>query len=74
MTEDRPAPPVLRVVHGAPTPEDLAALVAVLAARAVASGGSAPAAARSTWNDPARLVRRPLSHGTGGWRRCALPG
>jgi hypothetical protein len=63
--------PYLRVVRGAPTPDELAALVAVLAARSVP-----PAAAprvRSAWADPARSLRvsRP---GAGAWWRSALPG
>jgi hypothetical protein len=73
VTEDHPARPVLRVVHGDPTPEELAALVAVLGARAAASGGTGPAATRSAWNDPRALVRRPLAPGSDGWRRSALP-
>ena len=74
MTEDQPTGPVLRVVHGDPTPEELAALMAVLGARAVATGDSGLAVSRSVWNDPTRMVRGPLSAGPGGWRRSALPG
>jgi hypothetical protein len=63
--------PYLQVVRGEPTPEELAALVAVLAARSVPV--AAPPRVRSAWSDPARgfgLVRRP---GPGAWRRSALP-
>ena len=64
--------PLLRVVRGEPTAEELAALVAVVAARATGEGG--PGAARRTaWNDPARLVRTPVHVGPGGWRASALP-
>ena len=65
-------PPLLRVVRGAPTAEELAALVAVVSARA-ASGDGPGASRRTAWNDPARLVRAPVSPGPGGWRLSALP-
>ena len=70
MSEEA-ARPVLRVVRGDPTPEELAALVAVLAARS----GDEPAPApepRSLWRDPAALVRRPLAPGRGAWRASGL--
>jgi hypothetical protein len=70
---DSPDPqrPVLRVVRGNPTPEELAALLAVVAARP-----APPAPIRRTrplWNDPAALVRRPLHPGPTAWRASALP-
>ena len=76
VTEDRPAgEPVLRVIRGDATPEEIAALVAVLMARAAAfSAREAPSPARSAWSDRSRLVRRPLFPGPGAWRRSALPG
>ncbi len=58
--------PLLRVVHGQPTDDELAALVAVVTARAEASPQRARA--RSAWGDPARQVRRPLAHGPDAWR------
>ena len=69
-------PPLLRVVRGEPTPEELAALVAVVTARATGgAGGSAGrrTAVRSRWNDPTRLVRTPVHVAPGGWRASALP-
>jgi acyl-CoA carboxylase epsilon subunit len=63
--------PLLRVVRGDPTPEELAALLVVLATRAAAVSDSPPP--RSAWNAPARLVRRPVAHAPGGWRSSALP-
>ena len=67
---------VLRVVHGDPTAEELAALVTVLAARA-AAGGGAPEAPRavSGWTERARYVRSGrLEFGARtGWRASALP-
>lgn len=66
-----PSPPLLRVVKGDATPEEIAALVAVVASL----GAAAPAAARRTpaWQAHHRKVRAPLAHGPGGWRSSALP-
>jgi hypothetical protein len=53
MTEPEdsaPARPLLRVVRGEPTPEELAALVAVLASRG--GGEPAPEPVRSPWARP----------------------
>ena len=58
--------PLLRVVHGQPTDEELAALLTVVTARAEASPQRARV--RSAWGDPARQVRRPLAHGPDAWR------
>jgi hypothetical protein len=63
--------PLLRVVRGDATPEELAALVAVLTARSQ-GGGEPVAAERSAWGRP--LMRKPLTPGPGAWRRSALPG
>jgi hypothetical protein len=63
--------PVLRVVKGDPTPEELAALVAVVASL---GGPAAPTARRMpVWNAPARLQRRVLRPGLGAWRGSGLP-
>ncbi len=67
--------PVLRVVRGDATPEEIAAVVAVLLSRPAASGvGAPPRRAPSAWADPSRLLRRPLHPGPDAWRRSALPG
>ncbi len=64
--------PVLEV-----RPEELAALVAVIAAR---NAGAAHAAARtksaprSQWGHPARLARTPHRFGPGQWRSSAFGG
>ena len=66
--------PLLRVVRGDATPEEIAALVAVLLARS--ADAEAPGPARSvsgSWADRSRLLRQPLSPGPGAWRRSALP-
>ena len=66
--------PPLRLVRGDATPEEIAALVAVLAA---ASGGDEAADSgpprTSRWGDPAGRVRPPVAHGPGAWRGSALP-
>ena len=55
------------VVHGEATPEQVAALVAVLSA---ASGGGDTASKDrlSTWAAHAAAMRQPVSHGPGAWR------
>ncbi len=63
----------LRVVRGDPTPEELAALIAVLLSRP-AEPEAAVTTSRSAWSDRSGQLRRPLHPGPGGWRRSALPG
>ena len=61
--------PILRVVGGGePTPEELAALVAVLAAR---GQPTPPVRVRSRWADRSGALRRPLPHGPGEWQASA---
>ncbi len=68
MTDDQP---LVRVERGNPTPEELAALVAVVAARRAASGGEdaqAPTKANrwaAYWRTQDRAAQRP---GPGAWR------
>jgi hypothetical protein len=66
------ARPALRVVRGDPTPEEIAALVTVLAARASA-GVTKPPPRRSEWAGHERRMRRPVHPSPGGWRASALP-
>jgi hypothetical protein len=63
--------PFLRIVKGDPSPEELAALVGVLASL----GGPASPPPRRTayWNAPRRLHRVVHPHGPGGWRASGLP-
>jgi hypothetical protein len=67
--------PFLQVVRGDPTPEEIAALVAVLTARASADAAArpAPSGPHSAWAAPSRRLRRPLRHGPGAWRASARP-
>jgi hypothetical protein len=66
--------PYLRIVCGDPTAEEVAALVAVLTARARAAASLPPPTRRPAWSDPSRRLRRPLAHHPGAWRTSALPG
>ena len=66
--------PVLRVIRGDATPEEIAAVVAVLLARSAASDASSSArSAPSAWAARSRLLRRPLHPGPGAWHRSGLP-
>ena len=66
--------PVLRVIRGDATPEEIAAVVAALRVLASDPVASAPAPAPSAWADRSRLLRRPQFPGPDAWRRSALPG
>ncbi|MGI8761020.1 MAG: acyl-CoA carboxylase epsilon subunit [Jatrophihabitantaceae bacterium] len=65
------APPVLRVVRGEPTPEDLAAVAAVVGAVSGSLEPSGERPARGRWKDPAAAHRRPWLPGPGAWRASA---
>jgi hypothetical protein len=61
--------PLLRVVRGDPTVEELAALITVVTARVDAEPEPEPH--RSLWSQP--ILRTALSHGPGAWRASSLP-
>jgi hypothetical protein len=65
----------LTVVRGNPTPEELAAALAVVRARAVVAPGASAAAAPRTWADPAaRLAARHLpAPAPASWRTTYWP-
>jgi hypothetical protein len=64
-----PGRPLLRVVRGTPTAEELAALVAVLASRPAPA--PAVVAPRRLWRTP---LRAPLpAPGPGAWQAGSLP-
>jgi hypothetical protein len=65
--------PLLRIVKGNPTPEEVAALVAVVSAMATASADAAAEklAPRPEWSARHRLLRQPHRHGPGAWRASA---
>jgi hypothetical protein len=65
----------LSVVLGSPTPEELAAVVAVLRSRR-ASRLFLPAPVPdsvSAWAEPAARMRPVVEHGPGAWQRSSLP-
>jgi Acyl-CoA carboxylase epsilon subunit len=64
---------VLRVIRGGATPEEVAALVAVLMSQP-ADDEPPVRETPSAWSDKSRLLRRPLQPGPGAWRRSALSG
>lgn len=70
--EPGPTAPVLRVVNGDATPEEVAAIVAVLAS--LGGGAAAPAATPPPeWNAPRRLTQVTYPSGPGAWRSSGLP-
>lgn len=70
-SSDQSPAPVIQVLSGRPTAEELAALVAVLSA---VGGGEASESetGRSVWSDPAWRLTGPQRR-SGGWRTSALP-
>ncbi len=64
---EEPETPVLRIVRGDPTAEEIAAVVTVLSAYA-GTARQAQEPAPSAWTDRRTAVRRPLSPGPGAWR------
>ncbi|MFF6993540.1 acyl-CoA carboxylase epsilon subunit [Streptomyces sp. NPDC008313] len=66
----------IKVVRGNPTPEELAAALAVVRARAAAAGAAPSGAPRApeAWADPARLALRRLpAPGPRAWGRTYWP-
>jgi hypothetical protein len=64
--------PLLRVVTGSPTPEELAILTAVVTAAAARSEPEPPQRVRrGGWGDPAARLRQPLLPGPNAWRASA---
>jgi len=75
--QERPAEPrpLLSVVKGSPTAEELAALTAVVAvSRSSASDEDGAPTPTSRWAAYWRGTRRPLRPGPDGWRASARPG
>jgi hypothetical protein len=69
--EDGVLPPLLRVVKGEPTAEELAALTVVVAALSRRRPRRRPTPV-GAWASPAGRVRRPLQVGPGGWRAAGV--
>ncbi|WP_168626408.1 acyl-CoA carboxylase subunit epsilon [Cryobacterium sp. BB307] len=61
--------PDIRLVRGNPTPEELAAVTAVLTAIAgELEGRQAPPVKRSPWENSQRPIRTPIVRGITSWR------
>ena len=65
--------PVLRIVKGNPTPEEVAALVTVVSAMAAGAQAvaNAKAAPKPEWGAHHRKLRGTHRHGPGAWRASA---
>ena len=78
MSDETPvAKPFLRVVKGDLTPEELAALVAVIAVRNAAAANAAARGkpkVRSGWGHPVSMARKTHHVGPDQWRRSAFGG
>ncbi|MFF9114512.1 acyl-CoA carboxylase epsilon subunit [Streptomyces massasporeus] len=67
----------IKVVRGNPTPEELAAALAVVRARAAAAAAAPPGAlaSRDSWSDPSRIAAHRLPQpGPAAWGRTYWPG
>ncbi|MEU6255648.1 acyl-CoA carboxylase epsilon subunit [Streptomyces sp. NPDC047043] len=67
----------IKVVRGNPTPEELAAALAVVRARAAAAASVPPGAVRDkdSWSDPSRIASHRLPQpGPTSWARTYWPG
>jgi hypothetical protein len=69
-TEHEQAGPLLRVVSGSPSPDELAVVVAVLSTRGTAEPEQP---AFSLWARKSRNVRPALRPGFGAWRASTMP-
>ena len=72
MAADETSEPVLRVVKGEPSAEELAALVAVVAS--LSGPTAAPTRRTPEWNANRRMQRVVLRAGHDAWRTSSLPG
>jgi hypothetical protein len=75
VTSDDPVidTPLLRIVTPGATDEEVAALVAVVSAMAVAGAEERTRTPPPAWSAPARRVRTTLRPGSGAWRASGLP-
>lgn len=67
----------IKVLRGNPTPEELAAALAVVRARAAAASATPPGAPkpRDGWSDPSRIATHRLPQpGPSTWARTYWPG
>jgi hypothetical protein len=68
---ETPVSPI-KVLRGRPSPEELAAVLAVVSARAAANAARTPDTSPATeWTSRARTLRRPQRPGPHAWRTSA---
>ncbi|SEO69929.1 acyl-CoA carboxylase epsilon subunit [Trujillonella endophytica] len=72
-TTEQPQRPLLRVVRGEPSAEELAALAVVVAALSQRRSRRRPVPV-GAWGSPVHGHRRPLLTGPGGWLSAGRPG
>lgn len=72
MADNESTHPLLRVVSGDPTPEELAIVIALVTARAGAIKPSEPRRL-SLWASKGRQTRPSLGAGFGSWRASSMP-
>ncbi|WP_030145664.1 acyl-CoA carboxylase subunit epsilon [Streptomyces violaceorubidus] len=67
----------IKVVRGNPTPEELAAALTVVRARAATAAAAEPSGTerpRDAWSDPSRIAARRMPHpGPASWGRTYWP-
>jgi len=64
----------LKIIKGDATPEEIAAVVIALSARAAATNPLQKTSQTSkSWSNPSYRVRKTLPVGQGAWRSSALP-
>ena len=71
--EDEKQRPVLKLIRGNATEEELAALITVIAAMSTGGGHEKNAKPKSEWSAHHRKVRVTLRHGRGAWGASGLP-
>lgn len=71
VTDDTDHGVNVRIVSGAPTPDEIAAVTAVITAAVVeesAAADAVPSSGPSAWQRSQRILRTPLMAGPGRWR------
>jgi len=73
VSDDVQQAPPLFLIKGDATPEEIAALTAVLQSLAAAPGPAGPPQPRPEWAAHHRRTRPTYRSGPGGWRSSAMP-